>query len=211
MTIIHAKYLSIGDVHRLYGFQRQYNDSFTSLLSIEYLSEFEQQELLQIRDDFENYLIESKVMEGLVKALTIFPLMRLAGFYRSPIKMVLQQDIAYINIENEDTKITGRIDILAVNQGRRITANSYFWVLVIESQNSSIDPSEGLPQLLSYAYDSLKHQESVWGLTSNGRLYQFVYIQGGNSPTYQLMPILNLMEYERAMHLLQVLKAVCKL
>ncbi|MEB3218327.1 MAG: restriction endonuclease subunit R [Nostocales cyanobacterium 94392] len=211
MAILQSKNLSIGDIHRLFGYQRQYNDSFTSLLSLEPLSEFERQELLQIRTDFDNYIIESKVLEGLVKALTVFPLMRLAGFYRSPIKIALEENIADIVIEDEDTKVTGRLDVLAINKTKLNAAKSYFWVLIVESKNSGIDVFEGLPQLLSYAYDCLKHQKSVWGLTTNGREYQFVYIQQGNPPIYQLMPSLNLMESERAVELLQVLKAICKL
>ncbi len=211
MAILQSKNLSIGDIHRLFGYQRQYNDSFTSLLSLEPLTEFERQEILQIRTDFDNYIIESKVLEGLVKALTVFPLMRLAGFYRSPIKIALEENIADIVIEDEDTKVTGRLDILAVNKAKLNAAKLYFWVLVIESKNSGVDVFEGLPQLLTYAYECLEHQKSVWGLTTNGRIYQFVYIQQGNPPTYQLMPLLNLMESERAVELLQVLKAICEL
>lgn len=211
MTTLKAKELSLGDVHRLLGFQRQYNSSFTPLLSLEPLTDFEQQELIQIRDDFDNYLAESKVDEGLIKALTIFPLMRLAGFYRSPIKIQLEENIADILIEDEDTKITGRMDILAVNKAKRTTANADFWILVIESKNSSVAESAGLPQLLTYAYDNLKKQDSVWGLTTNGQHYQFVYIKQGNPPIYQLMPSLNLMEFQGAIELLQVLKAICKL
>lgn len=208
MAILQSKNLSIGDIHRLFNYQRQYNDSFTSLLSLESLTEFEQQEILQIRTDFDNYIIESKVLEGLVKALTVFPLMRLAGFYRSPIKIALEENIADIVIEDEDTKVTGRLDILAVNKTKLNAVQSYFWVLVIESKNSEIAVSAGLPQLLTYTYECLKHQKSVWGLTTNGREYQFVYIQQGNPPIYQLMPLLNLMESQRAIELLQVLKAI---
>jgi hypothetical protein len=211
MTILKAKELSLGDVHRLLGLQREYNNSFTSLLSLEPLTDFEQQEIIQIRDDFDNYLAESKINEGLVKALTIFPLMRLAGFYRSPIEIILEENIANINIEDEDTKITGRIDILAVNKARQTTERVFFWVLVIESKNSGVAASEGLPQLLTYAYESLANQESVWGLSTNGQDYQFVNILRGQSPTYQLMPKLNLLETEDAIQILQVFKAICQL
>ncbi len=211
MVKIQAKTLSLGDVHRLFGFQRQYNSSFSPLLSLESLSETQQHELGQIRNDFDNYLAEGKVSKGLVKALTIFPLMRLAGFYRSPIKISLEEDIADIDIQDEDTKNTGRMDLLAVNKSQLTTNNSYFWVLVIESKNSSFAVSEGLPQLLTYAYDSLRHQQSVWGLVTNGQDYQFVYNLQGSPPTYQLMPILHLLESERAVQLLQVFKAICHL
>lgn len=211
MTILNAKELTLNHVHRLLGFQRQYNPSFTSLLSLEPLTEFEQHELVQIRDDFDNYLAESQVLEGMVKALTTFPLLRLAGFYRSPIKISLEENITRINIVDEDTTITGRLDILAVNKTIQTTTNIPFWVLVIESKNSEVDPSAGLAQLLIYAYKSLERQTSVWGLTTNGQNYQFVYIQQGNQPTYQLMPFLNLMESEASIQILQVLKAICRL
>ena len=188
-----------------------WDGSFAPLLSLDHLTEFERQELKQIRDDFRNYLSEGKVYEGLIKALTAFPLMRLAGFYRYPIKITLEEDIENIEIEDEDTKITGRLDILAVNKTQATIGNSKFWVLVIESKNSAVAPSVGLPQLLTYAHQSLERQTAIWGLVTNGELHQFVYIQAGNPPTYQMMPLLNLMEFESAIQLLQVLKAICKL
>ncbi len=40
--------------------------------------------------------------------------------------------------------------------------------------------------------------------------YLFVLIRQGNHPTYQQMPLLNLMDTESAVRLLQVLKAICK-
>jgi hypothetical protein len=52
----------------------------------------------------------------------------LAGFYRPPIKLSLEESIAEINIEDEDTTITGRIDILAVNKEQKIIANVFFLV-----------------------------------------------------------------------------------
>ncbi|MBW4623217.1 MAG: restriction endonuclease subunit R [Cyanosarcina radialis HA8281-LM2] len=211
MTILNTKNLSLGDVHRLLGFQMYWDGSFTPLLSLELLTEFERQELNQIRDDFRNYLSEGKVYEGLVKALTVFPLMRLAGFYRYPIKIALEEEIENIEIEDEETRITGRLDILAVNKTQAASGNSKFWVLVIESKNSGVAPSVGLPQLLTYAYQSLERQPSIWGLVTNGELHQFVYIERGNPPIYQMMPLLNLMEFESAIQLLQVLKAICKL
>ena len=82
---------------------------------------------------------------------------------------------------------------------------------MIESKNSGINALMGLSQLLTYAYQNLKYQDTIWGLTTNGMHYQFVNIQGGNTPTYQLMPLLNLMEPEPSILLLQVLKAICKL
>ena len=111
----------------------------------------------------------------------------------------------------EDTSITGRFDLIAVNKDKPIANDVNFWVLVIEAKLCLADPLAGLPQLLTYAYKSLERQESVWGLATNGVRYLFVYIQPGNAPTYQYMPLLNLLESSSAIQLLQVLKAICKL
>lgn len=211
MTIVNARNLSIEEVHRICGFQKQYIDSFNSLLTLEALTEVEQQELLKIRDDFDRYLSLGKVSEGQVKFLVVAPLMRLAKFYRDPIEIRLEEDIADIKIEDEDTIITGRMDILAVNKAKTSKNKAYFLTLIIEAKNSQIDVLVGLPQLLTYINESLSSQELIWGLVTNGRSYQFVYIQQGNPPVYQILPELNLMERARSVILLQVFKAICLL
>ena len=210
MATLTASQLSLKDVHQLLGFQRQYNNSFISLLYLEKLTDVEKKELEQIRDDFDFYLTEDEVSEGQVKLLTISPLLRLGGFYRHPIRITLEEKIGDIDIEDSDTKIRGRLDILAVHRTRQTATNASFWILVIESKNSEIAPAAGLSQLLTYAFPSLKFQESVWGLTTNGMGYQFVYIQSDKPPIYQLMPFLNLMEPEPSVKILQVFKAIWK-
>ncbi|WP_193194765.1 restriction endonuclease subunit R [Nostoc sp. MG11] len=207
--IVEASSLSLNDVHRFLKLEKLSNASFTDFLSLEPLSEFEQQDLLRIRSDFERYLSAGKISEGLVKFLTIAPLMRLAGFYDVPIRLTMEDSIA-IAVEDEDKKITGRMDILAISSPQTNTAPP-FWVLVIETKNSAINVIEGLPQLLTYAFKSLEQQTSVWGLVTNGQLYQFVYLRRDQQLTYQVMTLLNLNESEGATKLLQVLKAICQL
>ncbi len=211
MTALNAKNLTLSEVLRLLKFQKLPNGSFTPLLSLEPLTEFEQQELIQTCEDFDSYLTEGKVSEGQVKLVSVGPLLRLAGFYRSPIKMFLEEGIADIAVEDEGATITGRLDLLAIDKNTLTTTDVPFWILVIETKNSAIDVLAGLPQLLAYAYKSLEHQTSVWGLVTNGARYQFAYIQSGTPPTFQLMPLLNLMDCEPAIQILQVLKAICKL
>ena len=210
MTLtVEASSLSLNDVHRFLKLEKLSNASFTDFLSLEPLSEFEQQDLLRIRSDFERYLNARKISEGLVKFLTIAPLMRLAGFYDVPIRLTMEDSIA-LAVEDEDRRITGRMDILAINSPQSNIA-PLFWVLVIETKNSAIEVGEGLPQLLTYAFKSLNQQPSVWGLVTNGLRYQFVYLRCDQQPTYQLMPLLNLNESPGATELLQVLKSICKL
>ncbi|MDF5733782.1 MAG: restriction endonuclease subunit R [Rhizonema sp. PD38] len=207
-TTIDTKNLSLEEVTRIVKFQEQLNNSFASLLSLESLTEFEQQEVSQIRNLFHSYYAAGKISEGQVKFLLLSPLIKLAGFYQPSIRITLEENIADISVEDEDTIIKGRMDILAVNKTLGRTVTTPFWILVIESKNTTVDAMEGLPQLLTYSYKSLQRQTSVWGLTTNGMRYQFVYIQQGNPPTYQLLPDLSLIRPESTIELLQVLKAI---
>jgi hypothetical protein len=210
MTLtVEASSLSLNDVHRFLKLEELSNGSFTDFLSLEPLSEFEQQDLLRIRNDFRRYLSAGKISEGLVKFITIAPLMRLAGFYDVPIRLTMEDSIA-IAVEDEDRKITGRMDILAINSPQS-NITPPFWVVVIETKNSAVEVGEGLPQLLTYAFKSLEQQPSVWGLVTNGLRYQFVYLRRDKQPNYQLMPLLSLNESPDAIDLLQAFKAICKL
>jgi len=210
-TTLDARNLSLKDVWQLFKFEEQFNNSFASLLSLESLTEFEQQELLQIQNIFRSYYAAGKISEGQIKFLFLAPLMKLAGFYHPSIKITLEENIAEILVEDEDTSIKGRMDILAVNKTQGRTTTTPFWILVIEAKNSSLNAFDGLPQLLTYAYKGIEQQTSVWGLTTNGMDYQFVYIQQGNPPIYQLLPKLDITRGESSIELLQVLKAICKL
>ncbi|MFN6537446.1 MAG: restriction endonuclease subunit R [Nostoc sp. EkiNYC01] len=207
--ILEASSLSLNDVHRFLKLEKLLNGSFTDFLTLEPLSEFEQQDLLRIRNDFDRYLSAGKISEGLVKFLTIAPLMRLAGFYDVPIRLTMEDSVA-IAVEDEDKRITGRMDILAINNPQSNIAPP-FWILVIETKNSAIEVGEGLPQLLTYTFKSLQEQPSVWGLATNGLRYQFVYLKREQQPTYQLMPLLSLNESAGAIELLRVLKSICQL
>lgn len=221
MTVLNASTLNLDQVYQYLHFEKLSYNSFKHLLQLERLSESEIDELNQIRADFENYLNDGKVLEGMVMALAVLPLLRLAGFYRSPIKMRMEQEIERIYIEDEDISITGRLDLICVSRSRPKSTDIPFWVLVVESKNTSISPSEGLPQLLTYTYKSLEQQRSAWGLTTNGVYFEFIYVENRADnhqetnqeihPTYQPLPSLHLMEPESSEKLLQVLKAICKL
>jgi len=210
MTVINASTLSLEQVYQYLKFQELPYGSFHSRLILEPLSEFERTELTQIRVDFRHYLTDGKVLEGMVMALTVFPLLRLAGFYRAPIKMSVEQEIDRINLEDEGITISGRLDLICINKDRPSVNDIPFWILAIEAKNTGISSSAGLPQLLTYAYKSLAQQKNVWGLTTNGVYYEFVYIQQNTEPTYQPLPSLHLIEPDSSEKLLQVLKAICK-
>ena len=114
--------------------------------------------------------------------------------------------VAEVPIELPESKIMGRMDLLAIHRGENTPD---FWVPVVESKESGADAMQGLSQLLTYAYTGLQQQRSVWGLTTNGINYQFVQIQAGEPPQYFLLPELSLLHRTSAISLLQVLKGIC--
>lgn len=209
-TTLDASNLTLENVQELLYYDEQYNSSFTSLLTLESLTEFEQQELEEIGTLFRSYYTAGKISEGQIRFLFLAPLLRLAGFYTPKIKIVLEEKIADILVEDKDRLIKGRMDILAFNKQIKKNVVSPFWILIIETKNSSINALEGLPQLLTYAYDAIKEQSSVWGLCTNGMDYQFVYIQQADPPVYQLLPKLDITRSDSSIELLQVLKAIYK-
>jgi hypothetical protein len=205
-----ASKLSLNEVHQLLKLEEREADAWSDFFSLEPLSEFEQQELIKIRNNFRRYLAAGKVSEELVKFLVLSPLMGLTGFFDVPVVLTMEDSIL-IEVEDEDTLIKGRLDILALNQPDAEIVTTQFWILVVEAKNSAIAPLTGLPQLLTYACKSLQQQSSVWGLTTNGESYRFVHLTRGNPCTYQILPELNLIDRERSILLAQVLKAICKL
>jgi hypothetical protein len=208
MITIPARNLTLENVHRLLQYQRSRQDSFNTYLNLEPLTAWEEREVSQIREDFENYLIEGKVSEGQVKLLTVVPLLRLAGFHKAPIKILLEERITDILIEEEDLIITGRLDLLMVNKDSRSIASTSLWIVIVETKNSQAEVTTGLAQLLTYAFESLQSQSSVWGLVANGIRWDFVYISAGDPPSYQLLPSLHFMEIEPSRMTLQVLQAI---
>lgn len=93
-TTLDSRNLSLKDVYRILKIERRLNNSFTSLLTLETLTEVEQQNLQEIRNNFDNYYSEGKISEGQVKLLFIAPLMWLSGFYHPTIKITLEENIA---------------------------------------------------------------------------------------------------------------------
>ena len=118
--------------------------------------------------------------------------------------MHVEEDIDRIYIEDEDTCLTGRFDMIAVRRDGVVP----LWILVVESKNSGASESAGVAQMLNYAYSSLERQQAGWGLVTNGATYQFFYVQKGTPSTYLFMPSLDLFGDDRAIQLLQVLKAL---
>jgi len=208
MVIFRAREITLEEVETILGFIPMYDGSFHDFLTLEPLTDLDWQELQQIRADFLAYLRRGKVSEGQAKLIYINPMLRLAGYNRSPIELRVEEDIQQIYIEDKDTHIRGRFDLVAVNRRVETSLATLLWVLIVESKNVAASEFSGIAQMLTYAYPSLEQQSSVWGLVTNGATYQFFHVAKAEVLTYQYMPTLSLLESDRAILLLQVLKAI---
>ncbi len=208
MVTFRAREITLEEVENLLVFIPIYDGNFKDFLTLNPLTEVEWQQLQQIRNDFLVFLHRGKVSEGQARVISLNPLLKLAGYHQAPIELQVEEDIQQIYIEDKDTHIRGRFDIVAVNRHIETSKQTFLWVLIVESKNIAASEFAGIAQILAYAYTSLEKQSAVWGLVTNGATYQFFYVAKGESLSYQYMPSLSLLENERALQLLTVLKAI---
>jgi len=163
-----ANTLTLREVHELLGLCRGDSLEFEEKLDLPPLTEREIEELTQLQELYFSYLADDTLNEGQVKFLFVSPLLKLAGFLSSDIKINLEENIADIIVEEEEGQVAikGRVDLLAIRRGARES----FWILVIETKGGTVATSLAIAQLLTYAYKGIKNQEFVWGLATNGRL-----------------------------------------
>ena len=208
MVTLRAREITLEEVRKLFGFQPLFRGRFEDFLTLAPLTELEEEELDNIADELMGYLAVGNISEGQARHIAITPLLRLAGYHQLPIELRVEEDIQQIYIEDKDTHIRGRFDILAVNRMVETSTKTFLWVLIVESKNVAASEFSGIAQMLTYAYTSLEKQSAVWGLVTNGATYQFFYVAKGERLTYQYMPTLSLLECDRAIQLLIVLKAI---
>jgi hypothetical protein len=208
MVTLKAKDIKLDEVRELLGFELIRQGRFEDFLGLQPLVSEEAEGLGVISSELFDYLENGRISEGQMQLVAIAPLLRLAGYSRSPIEYRVEEQIGSIYIEDRDTYIRGRFDIVAVNRRVQVDAQNLLWILVVESKNMGASEYVGIAQMLTYAYTSLARQEAVWGLVTNGANYQFFYIERGEKPTYRRMPSLNLLDPEPSVRLLQVLKAI---
>jgi hypothetical protein len=216
MVTLKAKDIKLDEVRELLGFEMIRQGRFEDFLELAPLALAEQVGLEGISSELFDYIENGRISEGQAQLVAVAPLLRLAGYSRAPmtsgrsktIEYRVEENIGSIYIEDRDTYIRGRFDIVAVNRKIQADEKNLLWILVVESKNMGASEYVGIAQMLTYAYTSLARQESVWGLVTNGANYQFFHIRQGEKPTYRRMPSLNLLDGEPAGRLLQVLKAI---
>jgi len=132
--------------------------------------------------------------------VVLSPLLDLAGFYQEPFLLATEESIE-LAIEDEGEIIRGRIDTLIIQEK--------FWLLIIESKQTSFSLLNAIPQAITYMLASPHPEKPIFGCVTNGEDFQFIKLINQDTPTYDLSDKFTL--FKRENELYQVLKILKKL
>jgi hypothetical protein len=165
------------------------------------LSAAEMAVLDEVKAEFD-YLSMNDVLEPIVKMVVLSPLLRIAGFFRSPFQITAEKQVELVT-EDEGFLVRGLIDLLVFDD--RI------WVATIEAKRSAYSLKAALPQLLSYMLTSPVDQTQVYGLVTNGNEFRFVKLVKQTKPSYQLSNMLVIDQGDDLYQVAKILKLLGQL
>ncbi|MGB3614689.1 MAG: hypothetical protein WBA10_12925 [Elainellaceae cyanobacterium] len=129
------------------------------------ISSQERHYLGQVEQDYFDQLRRGTLSEGLIKLVIISPLLHLAGFYRAPYQVKLEEPVQ-IELTEQNETWRGRIDALVIQE--------QFWTVVVESKGSVFGIDQAIPQVLGYMFAAPQPDRPTYGLVTNGSSYAFV-------------------------------------
>jgi hypothetical protein len=161
------------------------------------LSDSEMQSLDRVKTEF-LYLNKYPMLEDLVKMVVLSPLLSLAGFYRPPLRLVLEKRVD-VAIEDGDRTVWGRIDILLLQQ--------QVWVTVIESKQAGFSLKDATAQTLFYMMANPNAEQPTFGLVTNGSHFMFIKLLRSELPKYAFSTEFSLYRLENELYfVLRILK-----
>ncbi len=122
--------------------------------------------------------------ENAVKLTVLSPLLLMANLLLPPFRIRTEASVSVTN-PDESVTIEGRIDILVLEQN--------LWVLVIESKRAELSVKVGLAQILSYMLADPASGKPCFGLITNGGSHLFLKLVPGDSPTYGMSKVFDLL------------------
>ena len=160
----------------------------------------EQRYLDQVQQDYLDQVRQGNLSEGLVKLVVISPLLHLAGFYRYPYAVRLEQPV-HLEIPEQDEVWRGRIDALVVQE--------QLWLLVVESKGSAFGIDQAIPQALGYMFVAPSPDRPLYGLVTNGTSYAFLKLMRQPKAIYSVSDVLLLLPGRSPLHqVLAILKKI---
>lgn len=161
------------------------------------LNELEIHTLERVKTEF-IYLNKYPMLEDLVKMVVLSPLLSLAGFYRPPLRPVLEKRVD-VAISEGDRTVWGRIDVLLLQQ--------QVWIAVIESKQAGFSLKDATAQTLFYMMATPNTEQPIFGLVMNGSHFIFIKLLLSEPPQYAFSTEFSLYRPENELvNVLKVLK-----
>jgi hypothetical protein len=166
------------------------------------LNESEMGTLDRVKTEF-LYLNKYPMLEDLVKMVVLSPLLSLAGFYRPPLRPVLEKRVN-VALEEGDRTVWGRIDILLLQQ--------QVWIAVIESKQAGFSLKDATAQTLFYMMANPNTEQPTFGLVTNGSHFIFVKLLRNEPSSYAFSTEFSLYRLENELYpVLRILKRFAEL
>jgi hypothetical protein len=164
------------------------------------LEDEEKRYLDQVQAEYFDQARNGRLAEGLIKLIVMSPLLHLAGFYRQPFEVKLEESVEVETIETDEVW-KGRIDALVIN--------NYFWILVVEAKQSAFGIDIAIPQALGYMLANPYPERVVYGLVTNGSSFAFLKLVHTPEPVYDISDVMLLLPGRNVLH--QVLRVMKQL
>ncbi len=160
----------------------------------------ERQLIDHVQQGYFDQIRNRQISEGLIKLVIVSPLLYLAGFYRRPFEVKLEESVE-LTLEDGSEVWRGRIDALVIQE--------QLWVLVVESKASAFGVDAALPQALGYMLTNPNPARPTYGLITNGGSFLFLKLVHAPQPRYAVSDVLLLLPGRNCLYqVLQVLKAI---
>lgn len=197
---IERTFKTLHQLQTTFNLQRAEDEAFFEEWAVDLppLNSDVQNRLDQIRERFLYQFSEGRLGEETIKLIVLSPLLELAGFYNRPFQFRAEETI-YLDVPTAEQRYRGRIDALILQER--------FWVVAIESKETSFSLGLATPQLLAYLLANPNQERPVYGMVTNGELFSFAKVQAGTAPQYQLSSVFSLLARGNELYtVLQVLR-----
>ena len=201
---IAARTIKLSDLRLKFGLQRTEGEGVFPEWqeNLPNLTEIEKQAIDRLKTNY-LYLLESPVMESIVKMVVLSPLLDRAGFDAPPFRVTGEEAIE-VEAEDEGEIIRGSIDVLVL-QNR-------FWLTVIEAKNSELALTKAIPQCLTYMLANPDPENPTFGAVTNGTEFLFLKLIRDQIPQYSLSDTFSLLNRGNDYYnVLQILKRFAEL
>jgi hypothetical protein len=166
------------------------------------LNSWEMQTLDRVKTEF-LYLNKYPMLEDLVKMVVLSPLLSLAGFYRPPLRPVLEKRVD-VTLQDGERTVWGRIDILLLQR--------QVWVALIESKQAGFSLKDATAQALFYMMANPNTEQPTFGLVTNGSHFIFIKLVQSDPSQYGFSSEFSLYRSENELYsVLKVLKRFAEL